>query len=64
MEFHKKKGEFFGEIALIIDSKRTADVQSMDFTICEVFTRESYDNLKNEFPDINRRLREGLKHYK
>lgn len=26
IEIEKKKGEYFGEIALIIDSKRTADV--------------------------------------
>lgn len=52
-----KKGEYFGEIALIIDSKRTADVIAVDFSICEVFTRENYINLKHEFPDINKRLK-------
>ncbi len=29
-----------------------------------MFTRESYLNLRHEFPDINKRLKEGLKHYK
>ncbi len=45
LNFFKKKGDYFGEIALIIDSKRTADVQAVDFTICEMFTRESYNGL-------------------
>lgn len=36
----------------------------MDFTICEMFSRESYNLLKQEFPDINKRLKDGLKHYK
>jgi signal-transduction protein with cAMP-binding, CBS, and nucleotidyltransferase domain len=47
-----KKGEYFGEIALIIDSKRTADVISVDFTICEKFSRERYEKLNLEFPEI------------
>ena len=64
LNFFQKKGDYFGEIALIIDSKRTADVQAVDFTICEIFTRESYNNLKTEFPDIGHRLKEGLKQYK
>ncbi|KRX03617.1 Cyclic nucleotide-binding protein [Pseudocohnilembus persalinus] len=59
-----QKGSYVGEIALIIDSKRTADVQAIDFTICEIFTREHYNRLKIEFPDINKRLKDGLKHYK
>ena len=29
-----------------------------------MFTRENYNNLRHEFPDINKRLKEGLKKYK
>ena len=64
LQIFLKKGEYFGEIALIIDSKRTADVQASDFTICETFNRENYEMLKKEFPDVNKKLRQGLKHYK
>jgi len=36
----------------------------VDFTICEMFIREDYNLLKHEFPDISKRLKQGLKHYK
>ncbi len=64
VSFFKKKGDYFGEIALVIDSKRTADVKSSDFTLCEIFTRESYEMLKKEFLDVGKRLKEGLNHLK
>ena len=45
-----KKGAYFGEIALISQSRRTSNVKSADFCILEVFSKKDYENLKFDFP--------------
>jgi len=59
-----EKGSYFGEVALMSNSKRTFDVNAFEFCILYTFSKTDYDNLKNEFKDIGPRLRSGLKYYK
>ncbi len=44
------KGAYFGEIALISQSRRTSSVKAADFCILEVFSKKHYENLKYDFP--------------
>jgi len=59
-----EKGNYFGEVSLISNSKRTFDVNAFEFCILYTFSKTDYDSLRNEFKDIGPRLRSGLKHYK
>lgn len=43
------KGAYFGEIALITNSLRTSDVKAIDFCIVEIFTKDDYELLKQEY---------------
>ena len=45
-----KKGAYFGEIALITNSRRTSDVRSLDFCVVEIFTKNEFEKLKKQFP--------------
>ena len=36
----------------------------LDFTICQTFSRDSYLQLQEEFPEVKFRLKQGLNHYK
>jgi CRP-like cAMP-binding protein len=62
--FQLKKGAFFGEVALLTQTKRTSDVVAIDFCVLESFTRESFQQLQIVFPDIYDRLQIGFSHYK
>lgn len=46
------KGAYFGEIALITNSMRTSDVKAIDFCIVEIFTKDDYELLKQQYPGI------------
>lgn len=59
-----KKGDYFGEVALMANSKRTFDVNTFEFSIMFTFSKADYDSLKDEFKDIGPRLKSGLKYYK
>jgi len=59
-----EKGNYFGEVALMSNSKRTFDVNAYEFCILYALSRNDYNSLKVEFKDIGPRLRSGLKHYK
>lgn len=59
-----KQGAYFGEIALISNSRRTSDVVALDFCTVEMLTKSQYEKLQLDFPDIGPRLKAGLKHYK
>jgi len=63
-KIYLEKGAYFGEVALLSNSKRSFDAAAYEFCLLYTFTRADYENLRREFKDIGPRLRSGLKHYK
>lgn len=51
-------GSFFGEVALILNSKRMASVRTKE--ICEVFIlhKEDFDNVLSRFPEAKKKIQE------
>lgn len=54
-------GNFFGELALINNSKRTASINARDFCILEILDRESFDELQEQNPALKKKLQRGMK---
>ena len=46
-----REGAFFGEIALMKECPRTAHVKAATFVNVEVLTKESFDDVINDFPE-------------
>jgi CRP-like cAMP-binding protein/rhodanese-related sulfurtransferase len=49
-------GEHFGEVALLAGAPRTANVQSVGETQLIVFTKEQFDQLLRDYPDLSRKF--------
>jgi len=47
-----KKENYFGEVSLMSNSKRTFDVTAFEFCIMYTFSKTDYDNLKTEFKGL------------
>lgn len=43
-----ERGAYFGEIALISNSKRTVDVNAFEFCILESFNKDDYESLAKD----------------
>ena len=50
----KGPGETFGEMALLTGESRTADVEALQETHLMVLTKDHFDRLMRDFPDIHR----------
>jgi voltage-gated potassium channel len=50
-------GDYFGDLSLILNEKRTASVQAL--TYCEIFilTKSDFDSIKNEYPEFKNVLK-------
>jgi CRP-like cAMP-binding protein len=57
-------GSYFGELALITNSRRTATVRARDFVVCDVLTKEDYNDLLIAFPSMKNKLRDGVNQMK
>lgn len=62
-EFFIEKGGYFGEVALISNSRRTANVGAVDFCLLESLHKADYFSMQVDFPGIKRRLKQGLNNY-
>lgn len=54
-------GDCFGEVALLTGESRTATVEVLDKTELLVFSRELFDNIVEEYPDISRTFMKGMR---
>ncbi len=46
----KHEGEYFGEISLITNLKRTTTAKTVDFSTIAYMKRENFEEIWNEFP--------------
>ena len=58
-----KKGNYFGEIALITNLKRTTTIKSVEYSTIAFLTRESFESIKKEFPQVYINFKENIKNY-
>ena len=54
-------GTYFGEIALITNLKRTATVKSVDYTTVAYLTRDTFEAIKKEFPQVYLNFKNNIK---
>lgn len=47
-----KQGDYFGEAALLLNTKRNFDADAFEFCILHSFSKSDYEELKNEFKGI------------
>jgi len=59
-----KKGDYFGQEALMVHSKRTFNAIAIEFCLLSSFSKGDYEELESEFPGIGPRLKSGWRHYK
>lgn len=59
-----KVGSYFGEIALVTNLKRTATVKAVDYTTLAYLTRETFKNIKKEFPQVYLNFKYSIGKYK
>jgi CRP-like cAMP-binding protein len=55
-----KKGDFFGEVALVTKMPRTASVTATSDVRVLVITERDFDNLLRKSPEIGRNVAEAL----
>ncbi|MCS6936818.1 MAG: cyclic nucleotide-binding domain-containing protein [Candidatus Bipolaricaulota bacterium] len=55
-----KTGDFFGEMALLLDTPRTADVVALEKTRCLLLTRWALRSLISTYPDMALKIQAEL----
>ena len=58
-----KKGDYFGEVALITNLKRTTTIKSVDYSTVAYLTRENFESIKKEFPQVYINFKANIKNY-
>lgn len=58
------QGSYFGEIAVLFETTRTATVKSIDFASLAVLGKDKLGSLFNKFPTIKKSLMAGIIKYK
>jgi CRP-like cAMP-binding protein len=56
-------GDFFGELALMEEERRTASVVATDSSTVIVMTRQSFDQMAREMPEVAQRIRDKVASY-
>ena len=56
-------GQHFGEIALLTGSKRTATVQTKNYSTIGKVSQDDFNELLHIFPDIKKKLTDNLVQY-
>jgi len=59
-----KVGKYFGEIALITGNRRTATIQTKNYSTIGMITADHFDELCHLFPEIKKKLHDGMINYK
>ena len=56
----KEAGEFFGEMASILNESRTATVRSIGYSILEIYPPDQWENITSDYPEISLRVIKSL----
>ena len=56
-------GQHFGEIALLTGSKRTATIQTKNYSTIGMVSQDNFNELLHIFPDIKKKLNDSLVQY-
>jgi hypothetical protein len=56
-------GSYFGEIALVTNLKRTATVKAVDYTTLAYLTRENFNDIQKEFPQVYLNFKNAIRNY-
>lgn len=56
-------GQHFGEIALLTGSKRTATIQTRNYSTIGMVSQDNFNELLHIFPDIKKKLNDNLVQY-
>ena len=56
-------GQYFGEIALLTESKRTATIQTKNYSTIGMVQADNFNELLHIFPDIKKKLHDSLMCY-
>lgn len=57
-------GKYFGEIALVTNLKRTTTVKAVDYTTLAYLTRENFEAIRKEFPQVYLNFKRNIARYK
>ena len=57
---NQETGEFFGEVALVVDEPRTANATAQENTELVFFLRQNLDELTDRYPNDGARLMRNL----
>ena len=57
------KGDYFGEVAIVTNLKRTATIKSMTYTYCMKLNPKKIKDLKESFPHIIDELKNKVRTY-
>jgi CRP/FNR family transcriptional regulator, cyclic AMP receptor protein len=57
-------GDFFGELALMEEERRTASVVATHPSTVIVMTRQAFDSMAREMPDVAQRIRDRVAQYR
>ena len=58
-----KPGQHFGEIALLTKSKRSATIQTKNYSTIGMVSEDNFKELLHIFPDIKKKLNDSLVQY-
>ena len=55
-----KVGSMFGEIALVFECKRTANVISRNFSTCSAIDREEFNEVMQQYPSVLQKIKQSI----
>ena len=58
-----REGQYFGEIALITNLKRTATVRAQDYTTLAFLSSEDFNEVRQEFPQVYLNFKKKIRTY-
>ena len=58
-----KNGEYFGEVALLVNGRRTATILVKDYATIGHIDSQSFEEMLTNFPEIRKKFMDSLQFY-